>query len=314
MIKKSLSFLILISVYHCGFSQEEDNSLTYSDGKKSFEADTLLTSEDSLSIFQMIDSLLQLPDLKESSQLLVRLGYNSNIVSAERTLGFSQFGLSPGVSYYHKSGLYADYSGYWSKEYDPDYYLSVFSGGFLYSPTKKYSFVAEYTKYVYSSSGNDISIPYTNALGISNFLELRPITLRLDYQFYFGDKIAHRIMPGISWSLEKKNWRKIDRILFYPTLSMLFGSEIITEYLPYAKTALGVLFRVRNGLPLYYTQDKTVFGIMNYSFTAPISIRVKDWSFMFSYTYNIPKSLPGEELGLTNSGYFSASISRFLHF
>lgn len=70
---------------------------------------------------------------------------------------------------------------------------------------------------------------------------------------------------------------------------MLFGSEIITEYLPYAKTALGVLFRVRNGLPLYYTQDKTVFGIMNYSFTAPISIRVKDWSFMFSYTYNIPQ-------------------------
>ncbi len=262
----------------------------------------------------MIDSLLQLPDVKETSQLLIRMGYNSNIVSAERTLGFSQFGLSPGVSYYHKSGLYADYSGYWSKEYDPDYYLSVFSAGFLYSPTKKYSFVAEYTKYLYSNSGSDASIPYTNAVGISNFLELRPITFRLDYQLYFGEKIAHRIAPGISLGLEKKNWHKIDRILFYPTVNMLLGSEVITEYLPYAKTPLGVLFRVRNGLPLYYTQDKTEFGVMNYSFTAPINIRVKDWSFMLSYTYNIPKSLPGEELGLTNSGYFSASISRFLRF
>lgn len=312
MIKKSLSFLILISTYHCGFSQEGDNSLTYLDRPSNFEADTVLTLEDSLSIFHMIDSLLLLPEVNETSQLLVRMGYNSNIVSAERTLGLSQFGLSPGVSYYHKSGLYADYSGYWSKEYDPDYYLSVFSAGYLYSPTKKYSLVAEYTKYLYSNSGNDVSIPYTNAVGVSNFLELNPITLRLDYQFYFGDKIAHRIMPGISLSLEKKNWGKVNRLLFYPTISMLIGSEVITEYLPYAKTTLGVLFRVRNGLPLYYTQDKTEFGVMNYSFTAPISLRVKDWSFMLSYTYNIPKSLPGEELGLTNSGYFSASISRFL--
>jgi len=303
----------LISSYHSGFTQVADNSLTYND-KEIFETDTLLTLEDSLSIFHMIDSLLQLPEPKETSQLLIRMGYNSNIVSAERTLGFSQFGLSPGVSYYHKSGLYADYSGYWSEEYDPDYYLSVFSGGYLCTPTRKYSFVAEYTKYLYSNSGDDVSIPYTNSVGISNFLELRPVTLRLDYQFYFGEKIAHRIAPGISLNFEKLNWHKIDRILFYPTFNMLLGSEVITEYLPYARTALGALIRVRNGLPLYYTQDKTEFGVMNYSFSAPITVRLKDWSFMLSYTYNIPKSLPGESLGLTNSGYFSASISRFLRF
>ena len=161
-------------------------------------------------------------------------------------------------------------------------------------------------------SSDLISIPYTNSIGVSNFFELKPVTFRLDYQFYFGDKTAHRIIPGISLSLEKKNWHKIDRILFYPSFNMLLGSEVITEYVPYAKTALGVLFRVRNGLPLYYTQDKTEFGVMNYSFTAPINIRVRDWSFMLSYTYNIPKSLPGEELGLTDSGYFSASISRYI--
>ncbi len=291
------------------FGREKANQYEASNLPESY---SLLTLEDSLSIFSMIDSLLQLPDIKETSQLLVRIGYNSNIVSAQRTLGLSQFGISPGVSYYHKSGLYADYSGYWSQEYDPDYYLSVLSGGFLYSPTKAYSFVAEYSKYLYSNSGSDISIPYTNSIGVSNFFELRPVTFRLDYQFYFGEKIAHRIAPGISLSLEKKNWHKIDRILFYPTFSMLLGSEVITEYVPYTKTVLGVLFRVRNGLPLYYTQDKTEFGVMNYSFTAPINIRVRDWSFMLSYTYNIPKSLPGEELGLTDSGYFSASISRYI--
>ena len=296
------------------YSQQEDNTLQHrgkDSGANLLEPDAVLTLEDSLSIFNMIDSLLQIQDVKESSQLVMRLGYNSNVVSAQRTLGLNQFGLTPGISYYHKSGLFADVSGYWSPEYDPDYYLSVFSLGFLYSATKHYSLVTEYNKYLYNSSE---SIPYTNNLSLSNFFELKPVTFRLDYQFYFGDKIAHRLIPGISLNLEKVNWHKINRISFYPTINVLFGSEIITEYLPYARTALGVLFRVRNGLPLYYTQDKTVFGVMNYSFIAPISIRLKKWSFMVSYTYNIPKSLPGEELGLTDSGYFSASISRYFSF
>lgn len=312
MIKKNLSILLVLSSSCFVFSQQEDSSLAYAKDSTIALADTLFTAEDSLSIFRMIDSLLQLPEAKERSQMLLRLGYNSNVVSASRTLGLDQFGLSPGISYYHKSGLYVDYSGYWSKEYDPDYYLSVFSLGFLLSPTKSYSLVAEYNKYLYSNSGSDVSIPYTNNLGVSNFLELKPLTFRLDYQFYFGEKIAHRIMPGISLSLEKKNWGKIDRVLFYPTFNALFGSEVITEYIPYAQTALGAIIRVRNGLPLYYTLEKTVFGVMNYSFSAPVNIRVKDWSFMLNYTYNIPKSLPGEELGLTNSGYFSATISRFI--
>jgi hypothetical protein len=303
VIKKISSLLSILVFASCVYSQQDDNSLQYSKGDKLnlLESDTLLTRADSLSIFSMIDSLLQLPDIKETSQLLVRLGYNSNVVSAGRTLGLNQFGLSPGISYYHKSGLYADYSGYWSKEYDPDYYLSVLSAGFLFSPTKHYSFVTEYNKYVYSNSGNDVSIPYTNNIGISNFFELRPITFRLDYQFYFGEKTAHRIMPGVSLSFAKRNWHALDRILFYPTFNVLFGSEVITE-------------TIRVGLFRFASRDKTVFGVMNYSFSAPISIRVKDWSFMLSYTYNIPKSLPGEELGLTNSGYFSASISRFLRF
>lgn len=41
----------------------------------------------------------------------MRMGYNSNVVAASRTLGFNQFGVAPGISFYHKWGLYADYTG-----------------------------------------------------------------------------------------------------------------------------------------------------------------------------------------------------------
>ena len=79
--------------------------------------DTLLSYTDSLTIFNLIDSLLMLEKLEPQSQLAVRLGYNSNVFSTGRTLGIEQFGLSPSISFYHKQGFYADITGYWSKDF-----------------------------------------------------------------------------------------------------------------------------------------------------------------------------------------------------
>jgi hypothetical protein len=143
---------------------------------------------------------------------------------------------------------------------------------------------------------------------------LQPFTFRLDYQFYFGDKRAHRINPSVMYNFEKRNLGKINRISFYPTISLLMGSEQFTDYKPYATTLVGVLFRQRKGLPLYYEESRTEFGILNYSFVAPISISIKNWFFILSYTYNIPKALPGESIELVNSGYVSASVSRRIEF
>ncbi len=306
-----------------GYSQQDSSSLPNQNNanipKKSAtdvlnEVDSLLTLQDSLYIFNMIDSMLSLEPIQETSQMAVRLAYNSNITSTGRTIGIDQFGLSAGASYFHKSGLYADVSGYWSKEYEPDYYLTIASAGYMISPVKRWSLLAEYSRFIYTDPGPDVVIPYTNNIGVTNFINFKPIVLRLDYYFYFGEKNAHRIMPGLGLNLEKRNWKGIDRILFYPSANILFGTEVITEYFPYASTRLGALLRIRNGLPLYYTQNKTVFGDMNYSFSAPISVTLNNWNFLFSYIYNIPKALPGEELSLTKSGFLSATVTRYIRF
>ena len=76
--------------------------------------DNFFTHQDSLEIFDLIDSLLKMEPIKETSQMAVRLGYNSNISADNRTFNISQFGLAPGVSYYHKTGIYADYTAYWT--------------------------------------------------------------------------------------------------------------------------------------------------------------------------------------------------------
>jgi len=287
------------------------------------ELDSLLSSEDSTSIFNLIDSMLHVPDPeKDVSQLAIRMGYNSNVVAAGRTIGMNQFGLAPGVSYYHKSGAYADATGYWSPEYSPDYYLSVTSLGYMKTIGKRWSFLGEYSHYFYSNTGSDVYIPYTNNLGISNFLEFGPVNFRFDYYFYFGQKTAHRLMPGLSLNLEKRNWKGIKRIIFFPSFNVLFGSETVTTYTTeiraYTTRPLEVLYRRNHNLPLFYTyyaeNNSVEFGVMNYSLSAPLSIAIKNWTFLLSYTYNFPKPLPGEDLGLVNSGYLSFSVTRYIRF
>jgi hypothetical protein len=210
--------------------------------------------------------------------------------------------------------LYADITSYWSKEYEPDLYLTVGSVGYMSSPTKWWSLMGEYNRYMYTDAKEAEYIAYKNSVGVSNFFDVNILTFRLDYQFYFGDKQAHRINPSIMLNLEKKNLGKITRISFFPTFSLLMGSEQISYYVPYTTRLIGIIYRLRNGLPLYYLQNETKFGILNYSFVAPITINLKKWYFTVSYTYNIPKALPGETINLVDSGYLSASVSRRITF
>lgn len=313
-IRGLLASVILWSACSIAVRGQQADSLLLKNDPYIAELDAMLAEGDTLQLFSLIDSIINLPDASVKSQLIVRLGYNSNVVAESRTFGFNQFGLAPGVSFYHKSGVYADVTSYWSPEYDPNFYLTVGSAGYMNSPAKWWSFMAEYSRYMYSETSDDIYIAYKNNVGVSNFFDVKPFTFRLDYQFYFGDKHAHRINPSVMFNLEKRNIGKISRISFYPTVSMLMGSEQITEYVPYTTSLAGALMRQRRGLPLYYEQTTTEFGILNYSFVAPIAISMKNWFFIFSYTYNIPKALPGETITLDNSGYLSASISRRITF
>lgn len=279
------------------------------------------TAEDSLAIFDLIDSLLladpTILGTTGESMMAVRLGYNSNITSDNRTFNISQFGLAPGVSYYHKSGAYVDATTYWSNEFNPSFYLTVPSVGYLHTFTKHYSVLAEYSHFFYNQpSDSTVLIPYTNSLGVSNYFEFKPLMLRLDYYLYFGERTNHRLMPSIGLNLVKTNWLGFDRVMFFPTFAVLFGSEQVSTYYDFKNARIRQLWNAthENDLPLYYEVVHTEFGIMNFGFTVPLSFSIKDWSFLVSYAYNIPRSLPGETLSLENTGYLSFSFTRYLRF
>ena len=301
-------FTIIMSASMALATAQEVDSLALSG------LDEALTFEDSLSIFSMIDSILQLGDA-DVSQLALRLSYNSNVLSAGRTLGIENFGLSPGISFYHRSGLYADLSGYWSKDFDPSYYLTVASVGYMHSFNKYFSVIGGYDRYFYNADDADEFIPYKNTLSVTPIIEINPVLFSLNYSFYFGDTYVNRIMPGLSLVLEKKKFLNIDRIALSPSFFMLFGDETITHIDVVPPRTLAEARMNKQLYGTYFKQvitNSRVFGVMNYAISAPLSVTFKNWGFMFTYTYNIPKALPGEPLTLSESSYLSGSITYFI--
>jgi len=301
-------FAIIMAIPAASLHAQDADSLVLS------QVDDILSFEDSLSIFNLIDSLLENAEM-EGSQFGVRLAYNSNVLSAGRTLGIENFGLSAGLSYYHKTGFFGDVSGYWSKDFDPKYYLTVATVGYMYSFPKVFSIVAGYDRYFYNTKSDDEYLPYKNTLSVTPVFEVKPFMLTINYAFYFGDTYVNRIMPGLSLVLEKKKlFKKIDRVTFQPTFYTLFGDETLTDVQIVATRELVSLIppRFKWTYSLEFI-DKRVFGVMNYAFTTPLSVTLKNWSFMLSYTYNIPKALPGEPLTISESSYLSGSISYFIN-
>ncbi len=273
------------------------------------QLDSIFSYSDSLSIFTMIDSLLK-NQQEAGSSMVLRTGFNSNIISAGRSIGVNQYGATAGASYYHKSGVYVDLSSYWSEAYNPSLYLTIASLGYLKIVSKHYSVMASYDRLIYNNTDINVENPLTNMLGLSNFLDIKPFTARLDYSFYFGQQKAHRLTPGITITLKKYNFLGLDRISIMPTYQLLFGNATITSI----QLAQTNAVRINRRLPALKQVSTNQFGLMNHSVTIPLRLTKKNWSATLSYSYNWPVALPGEENALPENSFLSVTISRVINF
>ena len=289
-------------------AQEADSTLL------NLPSDSVLTFSDSLDIFNLIDSLLTLEENAPRSQLAVRLAYNSNVFYAGRTLGIDQFGLSPGISYYHKSGFYGDVSTFWSHDFEPKYYLTIVSAGYMHAFSKHFSFATYYDRYFYNLEEDFLL--YNNGFTVSPILDLKPFTFQCDYTFFFGETHANRLMPSVTINIAKKKFWGIDRVSFTPAFYMLFGDETFTNIIIPSTPAewLEARLRLQQGLPWYKTETYSEFGTMNYSFSFPLNIQHKRFSVSVSYVYSIPKALHSETLIPPESGFVTAGVTYYINF
>ena len=293
--------------------------------KHSFE-DEYLSQSDSLAIFQLLDSLISLEPVLVNSQFAIRVGYTSNINATGNPFKLNELGITTRAAYYHRSGLFLDFSSYWSnQENSPAYYLTIASAGFMSYSLKNWSFLIEYSRYLYNLPKEDVpvSIIYTyndnyssqsfrNSFTGGVFYQWKNINLKLDYSALTGDRAGHRFNPAFSYNFKKRDWLGFDRVSFLPSFSLLLGVEQVPYYRQLYRSVLDARLRLSQGLPLFSEELRNEFGVMNYAIRFPINLSKNNWGFNFSYTYNFPQRLPGETAIIEDGGSLSISIVRYI--
>ena len=309
------------------FSQTDDlDSLM----NETLAYDSMLLEElakDSLSIIDLIDSLLKY-DYRYSS-LMVRTAYTSDIMYAGRDFGIPQYGFSAGLSYYHKTGIFGDITSYWNSDVEPHINPTTVGIGYMGSLLKKWGFIISYDHYFYSQNEEfmEFIYPLTNSLDVSTYLDLKHFSIGLDYSFLFGQEIANRIRPNMYGIIRIKKIGFIDEIDLFPSASILFGDEkiyFLDENYSQVQSLLDQYgiddfnrFQHRHPrladyiLANYVTYDErleNVFGIMNYSLSLPVMVKINYFTLSAGYYINFPVALPGEDIDLSPNSYFNAAL------
>ncbi|MFK7953055.1 MAG: hypothetical protein AB8B73_09430 [Ekhidna sp.] len=359
MFRAVTTSLLLCLTIHAS----SQDTLSYAEQLKAIEQEM-----DSLSIFNMIDSLFSM-EITPKSELNVQFGYSSSVTSAGRDYGLDQAGLSSGIAYYHKSGFYSDLSGYWNAGVEPQYNPTILSAGYLAITPSNWNYSFDYEKWFFNpNDSSDNSL--TNSLGASANYDFKKGFASIDYSFLFGEETGHRIISNLSWNVKLGKWWIFESINLFPSASMMMGNGDITKLRITERVSegqiknrliklnsfanlddrnkknLSILFinannegiisdserlqlrqKIRNSAPLSPTDKQALFkvvdsfnqtseliesnefGVLNYSFTLPLSLSMQRFNFLLSYTYSIPITHPDEFFTVDPVGYFGASIS-----
>jgi len=193
------------------------------------------------------------------------MSYNSNVLSAGRNYGINQKSFSPGISYYHKSGLYTDYSGYWNSSTTPNYNLSIFTLGYLIAIGKHWILSGNYERWWYHQ---DPSSTLNNSLGSTFTFSTKYWYTTLDYSYFFGKDNAHRVIGSVTGKINLGKWWKFTSIRLLPSATTFFGNSYITmRFSPSTKEL------AREGLGIY-NDLKTSPVFRNY---IKNTVNTEDW-------------------------------------
>ncbi len=215
--------ILLVAIPFLSYTQEGEIDYAAELAKLELELD-------SGGIFSLIDSVLNL-DFTPPSELHLRFGYNSSVLTAGRDFGLNQHGLTPGITFYHKSGVFSDLTAFWNSEADPKYNLTMASIGYMGTLKKNWNYTFSFEKWFYNESNSTTSNGQpTNNIGTSLGYDIKWLSTSIDYSYLFGDSDAHRIIGSMTGRIYFKNVWFFDYLSIYPTASILFGNNNITVF------------------------------------------------------------------------------------
>ncbi len=302
------------------------------------ELDSLIR-DDSMAFFGLLESIIN----PKNHELSPRIAYSSNVTTTGRDFGINQTGYSAGLSYAHTSGLFADIYGNWFTDQDPKFASTIMTVGYIGIINNKWSYMASYDHVFFNTNSEIITEdsllldpsdnPFNNSLNFSidydifNFLNAG-----VNYTFQFGEETANSIFLNIGGDLKSTKLNPFRKVSFSPTFTVLFGDESVIQYnfpndvrlvqrfntlFQRVSERRGQRFALRNvdkirELVLALSireEEENRFGLLNYSFSFPLTFYIEDFTLTAIYTYNIPQDLQNSDM--TFNSQFEGDLNDF---
>jgi hypothetical protein len=116
---------------------------------------------------KQLDSLLQ---QQQKSEVVAGIGYGNNPAYGSKVVDFTsplvlKTFISPSISYYHKSGLYAGISGYYLfNSFNRPWFEGDMTAGYDYTRNSNFLAGVSYTRYLFPDSSDVPSTPIKNEI------------------------------------------------------------------------------------------------------------------------------------------------------
>ena len=227
-----------------------------------------------------LDEQLDKQDSLALTRPYVEIGasYVSLVAFNGRTEGVNQYGISPSVKGHLGKGWMLAYEGaIWSAS-SPTYAFSSIGVSKSFNLGDAEASLG-YNRWFFHESTSSTRAEYSNDIDFSLNKSLGDFSIGGDASLLFGTQRALFIEPTIGWEKSGRlgNSRQL-KWAINPTILADFGNDVVTR-----------LGKVRPNRPARAT-SKSVFGILTYAFSLPVSVAFHGSELTMTYHYYIPEN------------------------
>ena len=204
--------------------------------------------------------------------------YVSLVAYNGRTEGVNQYGISPYLQGHLGRGWILAYEGaIWSAS-SPSYAFSSLGVSKNFNLGDAEASLG-YSRWFFHDGTSSSRAEFSNDIDVSFSKSLGDFSIGGNASFLFGTQRALFLEPTIGWEKSGRlgNSRQLKWAL-NPTILADFGNDVVTR-----------LVRARPNRPAKGV-SKTIFGLLTYAFSLPISVSFYGSELSMTYHYYIPKN------------------------
>ncbi|WP_343745194.1 hypothetical protein [Chitinophaga sp.] len=274
---------------------------------------------------RQLDSLL---NKQQKSEIVAALSYGNNPAYGSKTVNLDQpivmkAYLSPSLTWYHKSGLFAGASGYYLFDTDKKHWFEWdFTAGYDYTKNRNFITGISYTRYLFNDSTDVPATPINNELFSYFYYRKWWLHMGVSLDYGWGNYASNtaRLRERVTGSdfnviatvrhpfIFDAVLCSRDALLLQPSLSLTLGTanyySQLAAFRYLTRSSKMKLDKMRPGKVINY-EDHTGFEARAVDCTVNVSYLFNQ--FTLSPSFTVFKPLTGADTQLM--GYFTARLS-----